>query len=57
VDEHQRRQIVALLDVDPDLGARLDEDDLRRARRHAVASVIKLEPSDWDTSTISKQGR
>lgn len=51
--EHQ--QIVALLDVDPDLGAGLGEDDLQLARRHAVASVLELEPSDWDTRVICER--
>ena len=49
------RRIVELLDADPDLGAGLDESDLRAARRRAVAAVIEVEPPRWDTGEVQPE--
>lgn len=46
------RDVIALLDEDPDLAAGLDQNERQRARRRAVAAVIEIEPPRWDTSVI-----
>lgn len=47
-----RRQTVALLDADPDLGAGLGADELSEAYRRAIAPTLDLEPPIWDPSTL-----
>jgi hypothetical protein len=42
------RKLVHILDVDPDLGQRLEGDELKLARRHLTARVRELERGDWD---------
>jgi CRP/FNR family cyclic AMP-dependent transcriptional regulator len=44
----QDRQLVGVLDADPELGDRLDSDALANARRYAVAERVVLEPGAWD---------
>jgi CRP/FNR family cyclic AMP-dependent transcriptional regulator len=41
------RTLVRVLDVDPELGYRLDDDERAAARRYAVAEVIALDPGPW----------
>jgi hypothetical protein len=40
--------IISIVDADPDLAELLDEDDVARARRDALARVQQLSPGDWD---------
>ncbi|MGH2866349.1 MAG: helix-turn-helix domain-containing protein [Solirubrobacteraceae bacterium] len=47
-----KRPAVALLDADPDLGAGLDEGELRAARRLAVAATMDLETPGWDLDEV-----
>ena len=49
------RQVVVLLDADPDLATELDADESRAARARALAHVIELDPPTWDTSAIREQ--
>lgn len=51
-DRFDRRQVVALLDADPDLAIGIEQDQLEIARRRTVAAVIELEPPSWDPSEI-----
>lgn len=46
------RQIISLLDEDPDLAVDLDPQELALARRRAVAAVIEIEPPRWDPSEL-----
>lgn len=46
------RQIISLLDADPDLGSELDDRELALARRGAVAAVMELERPRWDPGAI-----
>jgi CRP/FNR family transcriptional regulator, cyclic AMP receptor protein len=39
---------ISIVDADPDLGELLDDDELERARREALARVQHLSPGDWD---------
>jgi CRP-like cAMP-binding protein len=41
------RTLVRVLDVDPELGYRLDDEDRAAARRYAVAEVVALDPGPW----------
>jgi CRP-like cAMP-binding protein len=41
------RTLVRVLDVDPELGYRLDDEERATARRYAVAEVITLDPGPW----------
>lgn len=50
----QGRQIVSVLDADPDLATGLEQGELEVARRRAVATVIDVEPPVWDPSEISE---
>jgi CRP-like cAMP-binding protein len=50
-----RRELVALLDEDPDLAVGIDDQDLPIARRHALATTIEVEPPSWDTSSLREQ--
>ncbi len=52
-----RGQTVALLDVDPDLAAALDGEQLEIARREAVVAVITLRTAGWDPYKIDKEGK
>ncbi|HEX8977886.1 MAG TPA: Crp/Fnr family transcriptional regulator [Solirubrobacteraceae bacterium] len=47
-----RRDVVALLDVDPDLAAGIEAQDLPLARRHSVAATLELEPPSWDPQPV-----
>jgi hypothetical protein len=49
------RRVAVLFDVDPDLATGLDADEVRVARRRAVARVIELQPPGWDTSEIRER--
>jgi CRP/FNR family transcriptional regulator, cyclic AMP receptor protein len=49
----QRRNVVAVLDADPDLGEGLGEEELALARRYLVAEVWNLEPGDWESPPAS----
>jgi CRP-like cAMP-binding protein len=42
------RDLVRLLDADPDLGEGLTPDDFERARHHLVAVVVRAAPGRWD---------
>jgi hypothetical protein len=42
------RTMVRVLDADPELGYRLDDEERAAARRYAVAEVITLDPGSWD---------
>jgi len=41
------RTLVRVLDVDPELGYRLDDEERATARRYAVAEVMTLDPGPW----------
>ena len=53
--EYPQRQVVAVLDADPDLGTGLEEKAFEAARRRAVAAVIEVEPPGWDTTDVSQR--
>jgi DNA-binding transcriptional ArsR family regulator len=52
LDSHE---VVALLDVDPDLGIGIEEAELPAARRRALAMVIELDPPNWDTQQLRER--
>jgi CRP/FNR family transcriptional regulator, cyclic AMP receptor protein len=39
---------ISIVDADPDLAELLDDEELERARREALARVQRLSPGDWD---------
>jgi CRP/FNR family transcriptional regulator, cyclic AMP receptor protein len=39
---------ISIVDADPDLAELLDDEELERARREALARVQHLSPGDWD---------
>jgi hypothetical protein len=39
---------ISIVDADPDLAELLDDEELERARREALARVKHLSPGDWD---------
>src|SRR3954465_1763410 len=41
------RQLVGVLDADPELGERLDSESREVARRYAVAERVTLDPGPW----------
>jgi CRP/FNR family cyclic AMP-dependent transcriptional regulator len=43
----EERTLVRVLDVDPELGYRLDDEERAAARRYAVAEVVTLDPGPW----------
>ncbi|HWC84906.1 MAG TPA: helix-turn-helix domain-containing protein [Solirubrobacteraceae bacterium] len=47
-----QRQIISLLDADPDLGIDLDEQNAALARRRALATVMEIEPPRWDPTEL-----
>lgn len=49
------RDVVVLLDEDPDLGSGIEEKDWPAARRRALAAVIEIEPPDWDADEICER--
>ena len=49
------RDIVAVLDEDPDLGAGISEQDWPTARRRAVAGVIEIDPPSWDPTPVRER--
>jgi hypothetical protein len=42
------RNVISIVDADPDLAELLDEDDVQRARREALARVHHLSTGAWD---------
>ena len=44
----ESRNVISLVDADPDLGELLDEGELERARRDALARVQQLSRGAWD---------
>jgi CRP/FNR family cyclic AMP-dependent transcriptional regulator len=42
------RNVISIVEADPDLGELLDEGELERARREALARVQQLSPGEWD---------
>ena len=44
------RMAISIVDADPDLGDLLDERELERARREALARVQRLSPGKWDAA-------
>ena len=40
--------VISIVDADPDLAELLEEDELERAHRDALARVQQLSPGDWD---------
>jgi DNA-binding transcriptional ArsR family regulator len=47
------RTLVRVLDVDPELGYRLDHEERAAARRYAVAEVTALDPGPWPEASES----
>jgi CRP-like cAMP-binding protein len=47
------RDLVRLLDVDPDLGERLAPEELQRARHHLVANVVRAPTGKWDATAAA----
>lgn len=43
---------VRLLEADPELGARLEGEELDRARKHAMLPALHLEEGDWDIEQL-----
>ena len=41
-------QTVCIFDADPDLAAGIPDNELDAARRRAVATVVEVDPPDWD---------
>ena len=53
----ERRQIVSILDVDPELGDELEPERRALAHRHALARVVRLECGSWrPDELIGNQG-
>jgi hypothetical protein len=48
-----RHDVIALLDEDPDLAVGIPDSELPAARLRAVAPVVEVAPSAWDTGEIS----
>ena len=44
------RNVISIVDADPDLAELLEEDELDRARREALARVQHLSPGEWDAA-------
>jgi len=44
-------RMISLVEADPDLGDLLDPPSLERARREALARVVRLSPGEWDASS------
>jgi CRP/FNR family transcriptional regulator, cyclic AMP receptor protein len=42
---------ISLVEADPDLGDLLDPPNLERARREALARVVRLSPGEWDAAS------
>ena len=49
---HARRRAVAILDVDPDLGADMDDERAMSARAHAIAAIETFAPGVWPASSL-----
>jgi CRP/FNR family transcriptional regulator, cyclic AMP receptor protein len=47
---------IPLVDADPDLGDLLDPRSLERARREALARVVRLSPGEWDAVSAYEEG-
>lgn len=50
------RDLVRLLDADPDLGERLTPDDRERAHHQLVAEVMRVTPGRWDAAGAIEPG-
>jgi len=48
--------VLSIVDADPDLGERLDERDLERARRDALVRIRRLTKGEWDASSAIEEG-
>jgi hypothetical protein len=44
-------RMISLVEADPDLGDLLDPPSLERARREALARVVRLSPGEWDAGS------
>jgi CRP/FNR family transcriptional regulator, cyclic AMP receptor protein len=42
---------ISLVEADPDLGDLLDSQERERARREALARVVRLSPGEWDAAS------
>ena len=47
-----RRRAVAILDVDPDLGADMNEERAMAARTHAIAAIETFAPGSWPATSL-----
>jgi hypothetical protein len=52
-----RRRAVAILDVDPDLGRDLADEDRSTARSHAIAPLEVLAPGVWDPTQMVQDSK
>jgi CRP/FNR family cyclic AMP-dependent transcriptional regulator len=50
------RDLVRLLDADPELGERLAPEDHERARHQLVAEVVRVVPGRWDAAGVVEPG-
>jgi CRP-like cAMP-binding protein len=50
------RDVVRLLDADPDLGEQLPPDEFERARHQLICSTVHVQPGKWDAAA-SLDGR
>jgi CRP/FNR family cyclic AMP-dependent transcriptional regulator len=48
-------EIISIVEADPDLGEQLDDVQLDRARREALARVLRLSPGVWDAGAALEQ--
>ena len=49
-------ETISIVDADPDLAEQLDETQLERARRDAIARVQRLSPGVWDAEAALEHG-
>jgi hypothetical protein len=54
---HCRRDVVSLLDEDPDLGEGLGAGERSAAERMAVATVLSIDPPVWDVEPLAGDSR
>jgi CRP/FNR family transcriptional regulator, cyclic AMP receptor protein len=47
--------VISLVEADPDLGDLLDPQNLERARREALARVVRLSPGEWDAAAAYEE--
>jgi CRP/FNR family cyclic AMP-dependent transcriptional regulator len=48
--------VMSLVEADPDLGERLDPDELERAHRDALVRIRRLSTGDWDAAGAVEEG-